>query len=126
MKKLLYTLPEVFFIGMASYWILDNYTASSSVNYVAVAVIAVMLFQVILKKRVIGLASGIALAMFSFFMVLAVRSEYNDFPEGSAEGLKFAFLGEGLFLISIFIAGSMVFKYAIQKPILLPLKHATS
>ena len=126
MKKILYSLPEVFFIGLASFWIQDNYTASGSVNYFAIVVIVVMAFQLLFKKRVVGLASGTALAMFSMYMMLAVRSEHNDFPAGSAEGLKFLLFGEGLFLLSMIVAAAMVFKFAIQKPKGLPMQHSLS
>lgn len=126
MKKILYSLPEVFFIGLASFWIQDNYTASGSVNYFVIVVIAVMAFQLLFKKRVVGLASGITLAIFSMYMMLAVRSEHNDFPSGSAEGLKFLLLGEGLFLLSMIVAAAMVFKFAIQKPKGLPMQHSLS
>jgi hypothetical protein len=116
MKKLLYPLPEIFFIGLALYWIQDNYTASGSINYFAIGVIAVMVFQLIFSNKFVGIASGIILGIFSMFMVLAVRSEHNDFPAGSSEGLTFLLLGEGLFFLSIIVAGCMVFKFVIQKP----------
>jgi len=126
MKKLLYSLPEVFFICMAAFWIRDNYTASGTINYFALIVIAVMVFQLIFSKRIVGLVSGGILAIFSFFMVLAVRSEHNDFPAGSAEGLKFLLIGEGLFLLSALIAGVMMFKFGMQKPEILPTQHSVT
>lgn len=124
MKKLFYTLPEIFFIGFSAYWIQENYSASNSINYFAIAIIAVMVYQLISKNRVVGLAGGITLAMFSVMMMLAVRSEHNDFPKGSAEGLKFLLLGEGLFLLSFFIAGVMIFKFATQKSPVAIINHA--
>jgi hypothetical protein len=126
MKKLLSLLPEIFFISMASYWINDNYSASGSVNYFAIAIIAVMMYQIIFRKKIVGLVSGIVLAAFSFFMVLAVRSEHNDFPAGSTEGLKFLILGEGLFLLCALIAGAMIFKFAMQKPQALSAQYSVS
>ena len=126
MKKLLYSLPEVFFIGLAIYWMLDNYNANKTINYFAIVFIAIMIFQVIYSRKILGLVSGIILCVISLFMVLAVRSEHNDFPVGSAEGLKFLLIGEGLFLFSAFIAGTMVFRYTMQKPEIPPVKHSAS
>jgi len=126
MKKILYSLPEVFFIGIAAFWIQDNYTANGTINYFAIAVIATMLFQLIFSKRVVGIASGAALGLFSLFMVLAVRSEHNEFPAGSAEGLKFLLIGEGLFLLSALIAAAMIVKFSMQRPEILPMPHSVS
>ena len=89
MKKLLYSLPEVFFICMAAFWIQDNYAANSVINYFAIAVIAVMVSQLIFSKRLVGIASGAALGLFSLFMVLAVRSEHNDSLPVLRKGLNF-------------------------------------
>ena len=115
MKKSLYSLPEVFFIGVALYWIYDNYTASNSVNYFAIAVIAVMLFQLKFAKKMAGIFYSVILTLFSLFMMLAVHSEYNEFPAGSAKAFKFLMVGEGVFLFSALMAGAMVYKYVTQK-----------
>jgi hypothetical protein len=115
MKKILYLIPEVFFIGLAAFWINDNYSANGSVNYFAVAIIAIMIFQLLFQNRIVGFAVGGILTMFSLYMVLAVRSEHIDFPPGSAEGLKFLIIGEGLFLLYALTAIAMICKFATLK-----------
>jgi hypothetical protein len=115
MKKILYLIPEVFFIGLAAFWIKDNYCANGSVNYFAIAIIAIMIFQLLFQNKIVGFAVGGILAMFSLYMVLAVRSEHNDFPPGSAEGIKFLIMGESLFLLSALISIVMICKFAALK-----------
>jgi hypothetical protein len=115
MKKILYLTLEVFFIGLAAFWIKDNYSANGSINYFAIAIVAIMIFQLLFQNRIVGFAVGGILAMFSLYMVLAVRSEYNDFPSGSAEGIKFLIMGESLFLLSALSAIAMICKFAALK-----------
>jgi hypothetical protein len=115
MKKILYLILEVFFIGLAAFWIKDNYSANGSVNYFAIAIIAIMIFQLLFQNKIVGFAVGGILAMFSLYMVLAVRSEHNDFPPGSAEGIKFLIMGESLFLLSALISIVMICKFAALK-----------
>jgi hypothetical protein len=115
MKNIFYLIPEAFFIGLAVFWINDNYSANGSVNYLAVAIIAIMIFQLLFQNKIVGFAVGGILTMFSLYMVLAVRSEYNDFPSGSAEGIKFLIMGESLFLLSALISIAMICKFAALK-----------
>jgi hypothetical protein len=115
MKNIFYLMPEAFFIGLAVFWINDNYSANGSVNYFAIAIIAIMIFQLLFQNKIVGFAVGGILAMFSLYMVLAVRSEHNDFPPGSAEGIKFLIIGEGLFLLSALTAIAMICKFAALK-----------
>jgi hypothetical protein len=122
MKKILYLIPEVFFIGVAVFWINENYSANRSVNYFAVTIIAIMIFQLLFQNRIVGFAVGGILTMFSLYMVLAVRSEHNDFPPGSAEGLKFLIMGEGLFFLSALTAIAMICKFAMRKSDVIPMR----
>jgi hypothetical protein len=70
MKKILYLILEVFFIGLAAFWIKDNYSANGSINYFAIAIVAIMIFQLLFQNRIVGFAVGGILAMFSLYMVL--------------------------------------------------------
>lgn len=116
MKKYLYLIPEVYFAAFSIYWIFENYNASGTFNYFAASVAGLMLFQAFFKKRIVGIAIGGVLALFSAFMTLAVRSEFNDFPDGSSDGLRFLLTGEGLFLFSALMAVAMIVKHALNKP----------
>jgi hypothetical protein len=116
MKKYLYFIPEVYFTVFSVLWMLENYNASGTFNYFAAVVAALMLFQVFFKKRILGIVTGGVLALFSVFMMLAVRSEFNEFQEGSPDGLLFLLRGEGLFLFSMLMAIAMVILNALNKP----------
>ncbi|MXN89811.1 hypothetical protein GR160_01095 [Flavobacterium sp. Sd200] len=118
MKKNILVFPEFFFLAFSLYWLLENLAASGHVNYFAITAALLFLFQIFFQKRIVGLAVGIVVAIFSLFMLLAVCSEFNDFPVGSADGLDFLITGAGVFIFSFFTASAMVYKYAKAKPAL--------
>lgn len=115
MKKYLLLFPELFFIALGTYWAYENFTVNHSVNYIALLVIATMVFQMIFSKRALGLTMGVVLTLFSFYMMLAAVSEYRDFPEGDPAGKRFLLLALGFFLFSALIGAGMVAKFAPQK-----------
>ncbi len=115
MKKYFLLFPETFFAILAGYWIYENYSASGTLNYIAIGVAILMVFQLLFRKRIIGIVSGGVQTLFSAFMMLAVISEFRDFPIGDADGIKFLLPALGLFAFSTLTGLLMVLKYALQK-----------
>ncbi|MFP9100659.1 hypothetical protein ACLI09_16540 [Flavobacterium sp. RHBU_24] len=115
MKKYLLLFPEIFFTALGTYWAYKNLTVNQSVNYIALLVIAIMVFQIIFSKRGLGLMMGALLTLFSFYMMLAAVSDYRDFPEGDSAGTRFLLLALGFFLLSALIGAGMVVKFGRQK-----------
>ena len=115
MKPIVNRIPEFFFIGLAVYWIIDNYS-SGYINYFAIAVVAVLIFQIFLQKRVVGLATGIALGIFSSYMVLAVLSDFLKYEEISSADIKYLLSAGGIFALAVLLAAAMVYKFAVMPP----------
>jgi len=114
MKPIIRRIPELFFVGIATYWILDNYR-NGHINYFAIAVIAVLLFQIIFQNRIAGLATGVVLGIFSSYMVLAVLSDFLKYEEITSADIKYLFSAGGIFALAVLLATTMVYKFAVNK-----------
>ncbi|MGV3460559.1 MAG: hypothetical protein ACO1N9_08925 [Flavobacterium sp.] len=115
MTKLLKLVPELFFMGLGTYWAIENYMVSGHRNYIAVLVVWLLFLQLFYKNRILGLTYGIILTVISGFMALAVVSEYREFNPGEAEGLKLLAWGLSLFGIGALMGLGMVYNYATTK-----------
>ena len=96
MKKYVLFLPEFILLAVSVYWLIDNYIFQHHFNPYAFGVIVLLLLQVFLQNKIIGFALATLVSLFSLYMVLAVISEFNDFPSRSAAALQL--LGFGLLL----------------------------
>lgn len=113
--RLLKMLPELFFMGLGTYWAIENYLASGHRNYIAVFFVWLLFLQLFYKNRILGLIYGIILTMISGMMSLAVISEYREFSPGDAEGVNLIAWGLVLFGVAIFMGLYMIYKYATAK-----------
>lgn len=116
MKQIINRIPEMFFTGVALYWLADNFFGRGLINYFALAALAALLFQLVLQKRILGLALGVALGIFSSYMVLAVLSDLKKYDAMTSEAVTFAAFGLGMFGTAVLMATAMVYKFAMQKP----------
>lgn len=112
MKKIIKVFPELFFMVLGIYWVIENYLSSKTINYIALLIIWLLLVQLIYKNKVAGLVYGISLGFMSFYMILAVLSEYHKYEVVNAEAIGLLASYGSLFCFAVFIAGVMVFKYA--------------
>lgn len=115
MTKLLKMVPELFFMGLGTYWAIENYMASGHVNYIAIFAVWLVFLQLFYKNRILGLIYGVTLTMISGIMMLAVVSEFREFNPGETEGLKLLAWGLSLFGIGALMGLGMVYKYATAK-----------
>jgi VIT1/CCC1 family predicted Fe2+/Mn2+ transporter len=102
MKKYLLVLPEFILLGLSSYWFLDNFMGGNHFNPFAFGVFIILLLQVFLKNKYVGFLLAWLISLFSLYLVLAVISEFRDFPNATVEavqlltvGLLFCSLGFG-------------------------------
>ncbi|MFY8008702.1 MAG: hypothetical protein ACOVNW_03350 [Flavobacterium sp.] len=96
MKKYVLFLPEFILMSVSAFWLIDNYIIQHHFNPYAFGVLVLLLLQVFFQNKIIGFALATLVSLFSLYMVLAVISEFNDFPTASAEA--FQLLGFGLLL----------------------------
>ncbi|WP_159801536.1 hypothetical protein [Flavobacterium sp. MK4S-17] len=117
MRKLIKLLPEVFFIGLGIFWIIDNYTTSGHINYIAILFTWLLFLQLFYKHRVLGLVYGVTLGLISAYMILAVLSDFYKYEEVTTGALSFLGMAGGIFIFGFLMAFAMVYKYARAKTI---------
>jgi len=108
-KSLILALPEyLLIVAVIFYW----FSAGFGINPFAIGLIALLVFQLIFKNRIIGLMIPSLLALVSCYMLLALMSEFNEFPSFNAEAQELLFVGLTFFLSTILVSGIMVYEYA--------------
>lgn len=110
--KLLKMLPELFFMGLGTYWAIENYLASGHRNYIAILFVWLLFLQLFYKNRILGLTYGIILTCISVYMCLAVLSEFYEFNPGEAQGYKLLAWGFSIFGAGILMGLYMIYNYA--------------
>ncbi len=111
-KKILSYLPEVSFLGVALYWFIDNLLVSPHyINYPILIVILFIVALIIWKIKAFAITLSAVLSIGSLYMILAVISEYKEFPTGDPDGYKLLFTGLAIFISLIGMSVLMPFKY---------------
>lgn len=111
MKKYLFILPEVILLGLASFWLLENLIASSYFNPFAFALLIVLLLQLVFKNKYVGFFMATLIALFSMYMVLAVFSEFRDFPTVTTEAMQLLAVGLTICFLGFGAAVMMFYKF---------------
>ncbi|WP_147406792.1 hypothetical protein [Flavobacterium sp. 102] len=109
MKKYVLVLPELILLGLSAYWFLENLIGGNHFNPFVFGVFIILLLQVFFQNKFVGFSVATLISLFSLFMVLAVISEFNDFPTASAEA--FQLLGFGLFLCFLGFSSAIAIFY---------------
>ena len=109
-KTVILQLPEYLLIAaVVFYW----FSAGLAVNYIAIGLIIVLILQIIFKNRIIGIIIPSILVMICLYMLLALMSEFNEFPTFSSDAKELLFVGLSYFISTIIVSGIMIYKYAI-------------
>ena len=115
LKKLAWPwqIPE--FLLMAAvvfYWV----STAHLINPVAIVLLTLLILQWWLSIRWIGILLPSVLLLLSSYMMLAVWSEYKEYPEPNAEAYRLLAIGMGLFLLTGSLSAVMIYKYAHLYP----------
>jgi VIT1/CCC1 family predicted Fe2+/Mn2+ transporter len=110
MKKYLLILPEVILIVISVYWLAENYLGNNQYfNFYAFGILILLILQLFFQNKYVGFTIATLIALFSLYMVLAVISEFHEFPTASVEATKL--LSIGLLLCFFMFASSVVMFY---------------
>lgn len=112
MKSILQRLPELFFVGLGTYWVLENFIASNTVNWIAVTFVTILIIQLFVQQRIIGVALGLVLGLISAYMMFAVLSEFREFRFYD-QAFELLSVGIGIFGSGVIFATVMVYKFII-------------
>lgn len=105
MKKYLLLLPEFFIFVLSIYWFLENYMSSGYVNYFAIVVFGIVVLQIFLKNKILGIMLGSMLFLFGLYMVLAVLSEFKKFTVIDSSAIQL--ISVGLLICFVLISSSI-------------------
>ena len=109
-KTFILQLPEYLLIAaVLFYW----FSTGLAVNYIAIGLIIVLILQIIFKNRIVGIIIPSILVMISFYMLLALMSEFNEFLTFCSDAKELLFVGLSYFISTIIVSGIMIYKYAI-------------
>lgn len=115
LKNVLSFFPEAILLSMTLFMLIADLLKSSSVNYIVLVLIGLILGMIFLKNKCIAILISSLIALGSAYMLLAVLSEYYEFPAGDTEGIKMLLFGFLLFVSVIILAVVMPFKYFRKK-----------
>lgn len=111
MKSRLWNIPEyLLLLSVLYYWLLT----SNLFNWIAITLVAVLIFQIIYKNKVLGIIIPSILILACFYMYLALFSELREFPTFDADAKELLFFGLLYFTATLVVAGLMFFKYMKQ------------
>tara|TARA_R110001592_G_scaffold362114_1_gene674978 strand:+ start:21254 stop:21619 length:366 start_codon:yes stop_codon:yes gene_type:complete len=112
LKKITLDLPEyILLAAVVFYW----FSAGVVINYVAITLVIGLILQIVFKFRILGIVLPSVLMLLSFYMLLALISEFNEFPTFNYEAKKLLFVGLTIFMGSMLVSGLMFFKYAFTR-----------
>jgi len=97
-------------IAVLFYW----HGTSNLLNPIAIGLLAVLIFQIILKNNVIGVLIPCVLMLLSMYMILALLSEVNEFESFNSDAQKLLFIGLAYFLGTIAVSFLMIWKYLVR------------
>ena len=90
LKKITLQLPEyILLAAVVFYW----FSAGVVVKYVAITLVIGLILQIVFKFRLLGIVLPSLLMLTSFYMLLALISEFNEFPTFNYEAKKLLFVG---------------------------------
>ena len=104
MKKILNNSAQLLLIiGVVYYWI----ESASLFNPVAIALMLLLFLELIINNLILTLLSSSIIGLLSIYMMLAVISEYREFPAGDAEGKTLLIVGLSIFISSLLLSAFM-------------------
>lgn len=97
-------------IAVLFYW----HGTSNLLNPIAIGLLAVLIFQIIFKNKVVGVLIPCVLMLLSMYMILALVSEVNEFESFNRDAQSLLFIGLAYFLGTIIISFLMIWKYLVK------------
>jgi len=111
-KQILLKLPEyLLIIAVVFYW----ESTRTIINPLAIALTAILILQIIFKNRIVGFLLPCLIIVISLYMLMALMSEFYEFPTFNADAKELLFIGLSFFIFTITVSGIMIYKYTKSK-----------
>ncbi|MXV17743.1 hypothetical protein [Hufsiella ginkgonis] len=110
LKTILGHFPEYYLILLT---VLSVYTPpfSFGINPFAITVLAILVLQVIYNNKAAGLTIAGLFIAGNLYMLLALLSEFNEFPAFTPPAQKLLYVGLSLFALNITVSVLMIARY---------------
>ncbi len=111
LKKNLSFIPEILLMAGIVFGVIEELIRTSTINYFMIACLAILGVLMIWKNKHLALIISCLLGAVSSYFILALLSEYGEFPVGDKEGIKMLVTGLLLFGSLIILSVIMPIKY---------------
>lgn len=111
LKRVAQFVPEMLLLAVALFMTVENLLVNSIVNYPMLLLIAFVSIMLLFRNKYMALLTSVAIGVGSLYMMLAVLSEYNEFPKGDTNGLVLLLVGLSICLAAFVLAAIMPIKY---------------
>jgi hypothetical protein len=106
--KLLTYLPESYIIFVILFY---GFTPPFSIRPLALILAAIVALQLIFRNVITGIMLANLFALINLYMILALLSEFSEFPSFNLAAAKLLVVGSLIILANLFIVGLMYFNY---------------
>ena len=108
-KQILMKFPEYYLVVLT---ILVGYTPPFGFSLISIGLAAVLIFQIVFKNKISGLIIASIFLLINLYMLGALISEFNEFPEFNNSAKQLLFVGLSLWSLNILSSGVMIYKYS--------------
>lgn len=114
LNKVVSYIPELTFFLLSCFWIIDFFM-DNHINYLLVIISLIIPMLLIWKNKVFAIIVSSLFGIGSCYMILAVISEFREFPAGSSDGIKLLLIGCLLFIFLLVMSFLLPQKYFRNK-----------
>jgi hypothetical protein len=102
-------IPEIYLmVSVIYYWSLTG----TLLNPVAIILLLILSGLVTFKNCVLGLSISVLLLLLNFYMVMALISEFNEFPSFNQRAQELIFFGSAYLGLNIALSFIMLIKWS--------------
>ena len=110
LKQLLTSYPEYILIALVIFY----WTSTIAFNPIAIGLITILIVQIIVKNRILGLVIGCLFVLLTLYFMLAWGSELFEFPVFNTDAKQMFFYGFLILGVTSFATGLMIYKHLLN------------
>jgi len=92
------------------YWV----STANILNPIAISLMAILLYQLWSQNKTTGMILGSIYLLLNLYLILALMSEFSEFPSGDIEGLKMLLIGMSFIGVNIFLSICLLRKSVVR------------
>lgn len=105
----------MYFMAVGIALVIENYTISGKVNYMALLVVWFMFLQIFYKNRLLGIVYGTGIGVSALYLLNTTLSEYSEFLATPTDSTSAFSISVGVSVISLAMSVLMIYKFATEK-----------